>query len=140
MVWKILSGIAAACLAAALYFAVVNREALKTERMLAERAEKDHAAAIARKVQGEEVQKNKIAKVESMTNQKVSQKERDFLTRGGTEIELVNSGLEDTMVTAYNQIRDTGHLHPDIPDLRTTALVCALKKVAGDYISMGIFP
>ncbi len=83
---------------------------------------------------------NLLSKVESMTNQKVSAREREFLTRGGTEIELVNSGLADTMITAYNQIRETAKMDPNIPDLRTAALVCSLKKVASDYISMGIFP
>lgn len=81
-----------------------------------------------------------IGKVEELTGKSVNDRERDFLTRGGTEIELVNSGLEDTMITAYQQIRETMHLHPDIKDLRTAAFVCSLKKIASDYISMGIFP
>lgn len=79
-------------------------------------------------------------KVEEMTGKTISQRERDFLTRGGTEVELVNSGLEDTMITAYNQIRETFLQHPDVKDVRTAAFVCSLKKIAGDYISMGIFP
>jgi glutamate dehydrogenase (NAD(P)+) len=79
-------------------------------------------------------------KVEEMTGKKISERERDFLTRGGTEIELVNSGLEDTMITAYQQIRETFKQHPDITDVRTAAFVCSLKKIASDYISMGIFP
>ncbi len=79
-------------------------------------------------------------KVEEMTGKTINQRERDFLTRGGTEVELVNSGLEDTMITAYNQIRETFKQHPDVSDVRTAAFVCSLKKIAGDYISMGIFP
>lgn len=79
-------------------------------------------------------------KVEEMTGKTINQRERDFLTRGGTEVELVNSGLEDTMITAYNQIRETFKQHPDVTDVRTAAFVCSLKKIAGDYISMGIFP
>jgi glutamate dehydrogenase (NAD(P)+) len=81
-----------------------------------------------------------INKVEEMTGKQISDRERDFLTRGGTEIELVNSGLEDTMITAYQQIRETFKQHPDISDVRTAAFVCSLKKIASDYISMGIFP
>lgn len=81
-----------------------------------------------------------MKKVEEMTGKQISKVERDFLTRGGTEIELVNSGLEDTMITAYNQIQETLALHSDIPDVRTAAFVTSLKKVASDYISMGIFP
>lgn len=81
-----------------------------------------------------------VRKIEEMTGKTVGDRERDFLTRGGTEIELVNSGLEDTMITAYQQIRETMRLHPDIQDVRTAAFVCSLKKIASDYISMGIFP
>lgn len=81
-----------------------------------------------------------VTKIEEMTGKTVGTRERDFLTRGGTEIELVNSGLEDTMITAYQQIRETLRQHPDIQDVRTAAFVCSLKKIAGDYISMGIFP
>jgi glutamate dehydrogenase (NAD(P)+) len=81
-----------------------------------------------------------INKVEEMTGKTITDREREFLTRGGTEVELVNSGLEDTMITAYQQIRDTFKQHPDIKDVRTAAFVCSLKKIASDYISMGIFP
>lgn len=81
-----------------------------------------------------------LNKVEEMTGKSVGARERDFLTRGGTEIELVNSGLEDTMITAYQQIRETLKQHPDIPDVRTAAFVSSLKKISSDYISMGIFP
>lgn len=81
-----------------------------------------------------------LDKVESLTGQHIGERERELLTRGGTEVELVNSGLEDTMITAYQQIRETFKQHPEIPDVRTVAFVCSLKKVASDYISMGIFP
>jgi glutamate dehydrogenase (NAD(P)+) len=81
-----------------------------------------------------------VTKVEEMTGKKISDREHEFLTRGGTEVELVNSGLEDTMITAYQQIRETFHQNPTIDNVRTAAFVCSLKKIAGDYISMGIFP
>jgi len=44
------------------------------------------------------------------------------------------------MITAYQQIRETMRQHPDVSDVRTGAFVCSLKKIASDYISMGIFP
>jgi len=44
------------------------------------------------------------------------------------------------MITAYQQIRDTLAKHPDVQDVRTAAFVCSLKKIASDYVSMGIFP
>ena len=81
-----------------------------------------------------------VMKVEEMTGKTLSDRDRDVLTRGGTEVDLVNSGLEDTMITAYGQIKETFRQHPEIKDMRTAAFVCSLKKIAGDYISMGIFP
>jgi len=81
-----------------------------------------------------------VMKVEEFTGKTLSDRDRDLLTRGGTEVDLVNSGLEDTMITAYGQIKETFRQHPDIKDMRTAAFVCSLKKIAGDYISMGIFP
>ncbi|MBP6826289.1 MAG: Glu/Leu/Phe/Val dehydrogenase [Saprospiraceae bacterium] len=81
-----------------------------------------------------------VRKIEELTGKNIPERDRSFLTRGGTEIELVNSGLEDTMITAYQQVRETLKQHPDISDLRTAAFVSSLKKIASDYISMGIFP
>ncbi|MBL7807824.1 MAG: Glu/Leu/Phe/Val dehydrogenase [Saprospiraceae bacterium] len=81
-----------------------------------------------------------VSKVEEMTGKSISDRDRELLTRGGTEVDLVNSGLEDTMITAYGQIKETFRQHPDIKDIRTAAFVCSLKKIASDYISMGIFP
>ena len=81
-----------------------------------------------------------LDKVQEMTGKTIGQREKDILTRGGTEVELVNSGLEDTMINAYRQIRDTMKDHPEIDDVRSGAFVCALKKIASDYIAMGVFP
>lgn len=81
-----------------------------------------------------------LDKVVELTGREVSERDREILTRGGNEVELVNSGLEDTMITAYQQMRETMKQHPEIPDIRTAAFVCSLKKIASDYISMGIFP
>ncbi len=57
---------------------------------------------------------------------------------GASEADLVNSGLEDTMVGAYNEIRELGKQHNT--DLRTAAFVSSIKKVAASYQQMGIFP
>jgi glutamate dehydrogenase (NAD(P)+) len=81
-----------------------------------------------------------LNKVEEMTGKQITKRDRDFLTRGGTELELVNSGLEDTMITSYQQIRETFLQNNKIPDIRTAAFVSSMNKIASDYISMGIFP
>ncbi len=78
--------------------------------------------------------------IEKTTGKPVDQKTRDFVTKGGDEVALVNSGLEDTMCIAYKNIRDTMNENPKIPDMRTAAFVCSLKKIAGDYTALGIWP
>lgn len=81
-----------------------------------------------------------LAKVEEMTGKTVSLRDRDILARGADEIDLVRSGLEETMITAYNEVRDTLKRKKKIEDLRTAAFVTALLKIADDYNAMGIFP
>jgi len=83
---------------------------------------------------------NIVALVEKTTGKKVSQKEKTFLTRGADEVDLVRSGLEDTMVTAYAEIRDVYKRKKKVEDLRTAAFVSAINKVASDYMTLGIFP
>jgi hypothetical protein len=69
MVWKILSGIAAVCLAVSAYFSYDNGKKLKIELELAARADKDLATLRSRKGQGDEVQKGKIALLEMKTKE-----------------------------------------------------------------------
>ena len=78
--------------------------------------------------------------VERMTGKVIGSKEKDLLTRGADEIDLVRSGLEETMISAYDQIRSTLKRKKDVKDLRTAAFVSALAKIGGDYESLGIFP
>ncbi len=84
--------------------------------------------------------RNLVALVERMTGKTVGAKERDFLTRGADEIDLVRSGLEETMITSYDQIRSTMKRKKAVTDLRSAAFVSALNKIGSDYESLGIFP
>jgi len=83
---------------------------------------------------------NMVSLVERLTGKNIGIKEKDFLTRGADEIDLVRSGLEETMITAYHQIRDVKKRKKKIQDLRTAAFVSALNKISSDYLAMGIFP
>ena len=83
---------------------------------------------------------NLLSTVERLTSQKVSSREKDILTHGADEIDLVRSGLEDTMVNAYDEIRETLKRKKTIEDLRSAAFVVALNKIASDYVRLGIFP
>lgn len=70
----------------------------------------------------------------------ISNREREFLTKGADEIDLVRSGLEETMITAYGDIRAMWKRRKKVKDLRTAAFLVSLNKISNDYISMGIFP
>jgi glutamate dehydrogenase (NAD(P)+) len=81
-----------------------------------------------------------LAAVEDMTGRKFSEEVKIGVATGASEEDLVNSGLEETMVTAYQQIRETRHRHNDQPDLRTAAFINAIDKIVVTYGDMGIFP
>ncbi len=83
---------------------------------------------------------NLVNLVERQTGKSIKEREKTVLARGADEIDLVRSGLEETMVTAYGQIREIMHRKKDVKDLRTAAFVNALGKIASDYINLGVFP
>ncbi len=78
--------------------------------------------------------------IEEKTGKPVTEIQRQTLVRGADEIDLVRSGLEETMISAYNQIREIMLRKSDIEDLRTAAFVNAINKISSDYLNLGIFP
>ncbi|MCC5913587.1 MAG: Glu/Leu/Phe/Val dehydrogenase [Balneolaceae bacterium] len=76
--------------------------------------------------------------IETISDRKFTDKELEFLAQGGGEKELVDSGLEETMVLAYNEINELRKVHG--VDLRTAAFISAINKVGSMYEGMGIFP
>ncbi|HEY6243440.1 MAG TPA: Glu/Leu/Phe/Val dehydrogenase [Pyrinomonadaceae bacterium] len=83
---------------------------------------------------------NMLRVVEKATGKKLSEDELRKIARGADEIDLVNSGLEETMVVAYQQIREIWKTDHKIPSLRTAAFISAINKVAICYDQLGIFP
>jgi glutamate dehydrogenase (NAD(P)+) len=77
--------------------------------------------------------------IEHATGTSFSDSEIDDFARGADEIDLVNSGLEETMIKAYNEIREIKQRHEGI-DLRTASMVCAIDKIARVYKHRGLFP
>lgn len=65
----------------------------------------------------------------------------DFKTRylrGAGELELVRSGLDDTMRTAYQAMREVWHDRADVPDLRTAAYLVSIGRIASGYRAKGL--
>ncbi len=88
----------------------------------------------------ESVRRDLLNAMCSATGASFSQAEVRILARGADEIDLVNSGLEETMATAYHRIRRyRNKLGPEV-DLRTAAMALAIDKVAASYRTAGIFP
>lgn len=81
-----------------------------------------------------------LEQMETLTNQKVTDTERRFIMHGPEEVDLVHSGLEETMITATREIMEIWKSNADIPDMRTAAYVCAINKVGTSYAELGIFP
>lgn len=81
-----------------------------------------------------------ISTVERLTGRQLGDKERGMITRGADEIDIVNSGLEETMIEAYRQIREVAKRHKDMKSMRTAAFVVAIQKISDSYMAMGIFP
>ncbi len=77
--------------------------------------------------------------IEHATGTSFSENQVTDFARGADEIDLVNSGLEETMVKSYHQIREIKEGHEGI-DLRTASMISAIDKIAIVYGHRGIFP
>ncbi len=80
-----------------------------------------------------------LKNIETATNYSFSYDEKKLIAKGASELDLVLSGLEDTMVNAYHSMNDLKH-QKGIKTLRTAAFSIALSRIAESYVSMGIFP
>jgi glutamate dehydrogenase (NAD(P)+) len=81
-----------------------------------------------------------LNQIEVLTGKTVTGSERESIIHGPDEVDLVHSGLEETMISATREIMDVWKSNPEIPDMRTAAYVTAINKVAITYVELGIFP
>ena len=81
-----------------------------------------------------------VETIERTTGRTITPEERQLIVHGADEIDLVRSGLEDTMITAYQSIRKVMDEVDGINDLRTAAFYNAIEKIGVSYQSLGIFP
>ncbi|MEM1379568.1 MAG: Glu/Leu/Phe/Val dehydrogenase [Pseudomonadota bacterium] len=79
-----------------------------------------------------------VKELEGMLKTKFSEKFIEEFGKGADEIDLVRSGLDDTMRGAYQQMRHYWREVDAIEDMRTAAYFCALKDVAESYRSLGL--
>ena len=83
---------------------------------------------------------NIVNLVEKTTGKKISERDKSLIVRGAEELDLVRSGLEETMINAYKEIRDIKKRRKKLNTLREAAFLSALNKIASDYLQLGVFP
>lgn len=81
-----------------------------------------------------------VNQMETLSGRKMGEKDREYIVHGADEVDLVYSGLEETMITATHEIMNAWKENPSIPDMRTAAYVVAINKVGTSYAELGIFP
>ena len=88
----------------------------------------------------ENMRRNLLKAVENVSGKRFPEEEQERLTHGATEEDLVDAALEDTMITAYHEIRTEARALGGEFHLRTAAFLIAINKVAQFYMQAGIFP
>jgi glutamate dehydrogenase (NAD(P)+) len=78
--------------------------------------------------------------VAGLTGKHLAPGDAERLSKGPDEEDLVNSGLEETMIQAYHAVRNEWKARKGEVDMRTAAMVVAIDKVALSYVQGGIFP
>ena len=79
-----------------------------------------------------------VETLESMLNAKVPNDLKNKLIEGADELDLVRSGLDDSMRDAYKNIRETYYSMNNVDDFRTASYVVAIKTIAKGYESMNL--
>ncbi len=78
--------------------------------------------------------------IEQATGTVFTEAQRAALARGPDEQDLVNSGLEETMIAAFHELLKIRRDTKGVPDLRIAAFLGSIHKVARSYMELGIFP
>jgi len=89
----------------------------------------------------EEMSNRRILRaVEDLTGKQFADDDFKEASKGAREEDLVNSGLEETMVLAFQEMQTIREQHDRKIDFRTAAFIDAINKVARSYTELGIFP
>src|SRR5215470_19101351 len=78
-----------------------------------------------------------LGAMQKATGKSFTEAEMKVIARGGDEEDLVNSGLEDTMIIAYHEIREIWKQKGPQIDLRTACLISAIEKIVRSYQHLG---
>lgn len=79
-----------------------------------------------------------IKEMERLVGKPVSDDFKEKFFKGAGELELVRSGLEDTMRSSYQSMQSVWHSRNDVDSLRTAAYLVSLERIAGSYKALGL--
>jgi glutamate dehydrogenase (NAD(P)+) len=88
----------------------------------------------------EQAHRHLLAAVEQATGVDFSDQDMTAFASGADEEDLVNSGLEETMIGSFHQVREVQKRHNGDLDLRTAAFINSIDKIMVCYEELGIFP
>lgn len=81
-----------------------------------------------------------VQQVEQLTGKTIDPVHKHAILQGPEEVDLIYSGLEETMISSLHDLLNTMKETPGIDSLRTAAFVLAINKVGVSYKELGIFP
>ncbi|MCI4660199.1 MAG: Glu/Leu/Phe/Val dehydrogenase [Neomegalonema sp.] len=76
--------------------------------------------------------------IEELTGQAFPERLKADYLRGASELDMVRSGLDDTMRTGYQQMRAYWHDRDGVEDLRIAGYLIAIERIAANYASAGL--
>jgi len=77
--------------------------------------------------------------LEEVVGTKINDHQRSMILGGADEVDLVHSGLADTMSHSYQCIREEMLSNDRIDNLRTAAFTLAIRKISRSYIDIGVY-
>ncbi|MEE9160426.1 MAG: glutamate dehydrogenase, partial [Gammaproteobacteria bacterium] len=80
-----------------------------------------------------------ISAIEAMTGNNVPDWLEAEIVRGADELDLVRSGLDDTMRLAYQEISQARESNKQVKDFRTASYVVAVSKISRSYLEIGVY-
>ena len=88
----------------------------------------------------EENQNNLFIKAIEQSGKQLSEKLISEIGKGPVEIDLVRSGLDDTMRNAFQAIRERYWKEKEVKSYRTSAMSISIEKIYERYNTMGVYP
>ncbi|WP_455199094.1 Glu/Leu/Phe/Val family dehydrogenase [Kaarinaea lacus] len=77
--------------------------------------------------------------LENVTGRKVPDAFKERINSGASELDLVRSGLDDSMRQAFQEMRETRMENKLVEDYRTAAYVNAIRKISRTYLDLGVY-